>query len=90
VAIKIANNPFGQKKELLNDEFRLLSSNRKKEVLDFIKFLRLVEEAEATNEILSDEMLMKSILNADEEIKARRFKNWEEVKKKGVNISLSK
>lgn len=52
----------------------------KKEVADFIAYLKVKEEIEATKEILKDKDLLKSIMRGDEDFKAGRFKKWSEVK----------
>jgi hypothetical protein len=57
-----------------------LSKERKKEVADFITYLKVKEEVEATKEILRDKDLLKSIMRGDEDFKAGRFKKWSEVK----------
>jgi len=61
-------------------DFGKLSKERKKEVADFIAYLKIKEEVEATKEILSDKDLLKSIMKGDEDFKAGRFKKWSEVK----------
>ena len=47
---------------------------------DFIAYLKVKEEVEATKEILRDKDLLKSIMRGDEDFKAGRFKKWSEVK----------
>ncbi|MEW6110398.1 MAG: hypothetical protein AB1632_14715 [Nitrospirota bacterium] len=61
-------------------DFGKLSKERKKEVADFIAYLKIKEEVEATKEILRDKDLLKSIMRGDEDFKAGRFKKWSEVK----------
>jgi hypothetical protein len=65
--------------QLFND-FGKLSKERKKEVADFIGYLKIKEEVEATKEILKDKDLLKSIMSGDEDFKAGRFKKWSKVK----------
>jgi len=66
-------------KRVLSD-FEKLSRNRKKEVADFIAYLRVKEEIEATKEILRDKDFLQSIMRGDEDFKAGRFKKWSKVK----------
>lgn len=61
-------------------DFERLSKNRKKEVADFIAYLKAKEELEATKEIISDKDFLKSIMRGDEDFKAGRFKKWSEVR----------
>ncbi|MEW6162535.1 MAG: hypothetical protein AB1606_04395 [Nitrospirota bacterium] len=61
-------------------DFEKLSRERKKEVADFIAYLRVKEELEATKEIISDKDFLKSIMKGDEDFKAGRFKKWSEVR----------
>ena len=61
-------------------DFEKLSKEGKKEVVDFIVYLKIKEELEATKEILSDKDFLKSIMRGDEDFKAGRFKKWSEVK----------
>ena len=56
------------------------AKERKKEVADFIAYLKVKEEIEATKEILRDKDLLQSIMRGDEDFKAGRFKKWSEVK----------
>ena len=61
-------------------DFEKLSENRKKEVADFIAYLKVKEELEATKEILKDKDFLKSIMRGDEDFRTGRFKKWTEVK----------
>ena len=61
-------------------EYERLSKKRKKEVADFITYLKAKEELEATKEILKDEDFLKSIMKGDEDFKAGRYKKWSEVR----------
>jgi hypothetical protein len=61
-------------------EYEKLSKKRKKEVADFITYLKAKEELEATKEILKDEDFLKSIMKGDEDFKAGRYKKWSEVR----------
>jgi hypothetical protein len=67
------------KKRVLADLERL-SERGKKEVADFAAYLRIKEELEATNEIISDRKLMESIVRGQQDFKTGRFKKWAEVK----------
>lgn len=66
--------------ERLFADFEKLSKERKKEVADFITYLKVKEELEATKEILSDKDFLKSIVRGDEDFNAGRFKKWSEVR----------
>lgn len=61
-------------------DFERLSKERKKEAADFIAYLKIKEELEATKEALSDRDFLKSIMKGDADFKAGRFKKWSEVK----------
>ncbi|BBO16634.1 conserved hypothetical protein [Candidatus Brocadia pituitae] len=61
-------------------DFEKLSKERKKEVIDFIAYLKAKEELEATKEILEDKDFLLSIMKGDEDFKEGRFKKWSEVK----------
>ena len=61
-------------------DFEKLSRERKKEVADFIAYLKVKEELEATKEVLRDKDFLQSIIKGDEDFKAGRFKKWSEVK----------
>lgn len=63
-------------------DFEKLSEERKREAADFIAYLKIKEELEATKEILRDKDLLKSIMEGDEDFRAGRFKNWSEVKER--------
>ncbi|MCC6347281.1 MAG: hypothetical protein IT388_08870 [Nitrospirales bacterium] len=62
------------------EDFKKLSNERKKEVADFVAYLKATEEIEATKEIISDKELLKSIARGDKDLKAGRVKKWSEVK----------
>ena len=62
------------------DDFEKLSNRRKQEAADFIAYLKVKEELEATKEIINDEDFMASIIKGDEDFMAGLFKNWSEVK----------
>jgi ribosomal protein S2 len=62
-------------------DFEKLSKKRKKEVAEFITYLKVKEELEATREIIRDRDFLESIMRGDEDFKAGRFKKWSEVKK---------
>ena len=61
-------------------DFEKLSRERKKEVADFIAYLKVKEALEATKEILKDKDFLQSIMKGDEDFKAGRFKKWSEVR----------
>lgn len=61
-------------------DFEKLSKNRKKEVADFVAFLKIKEELEATKEVIRDKDFLKSIMKGDEDFKAGHFKKWSEVR----------
>ena len=61
-------------------DFERLSKKRKKEVADFISYLKVKEELEATKEIINDKDFLKSIMEGDEDFRAGRVKKWSEVK----------
>ncbi|BCB96411.1 hypothetical protein JZK55_13330 [Dissulfurispira thermophila] len=61
-------------------DFERLSKKSKKEVADFIAYLKAKEELEATKEVLRDKDFLNSIMRGDEDFKAGRFKRWSEVK----------
>lgn len=67
-------------KERLFTDLEKLSRESKKEVADFIAYLRAKEEIEATKEILKDKDFLQSIMKSDEDFKTGRFKKWSEVK----------
>lgn len=69
-------------------DFEKLSKERKKEVADFIAYLKTKEELEATKEIISDKDFMKSIMKGDEDFKKGRFKKWTEVREDVWSISV--
>jgi aminopeptidase N len=68
------------KEERIFTDFEKLSKNRKKEVADFIAYLKAKEEIEATKEILKDKDFLNSIIRGDEDFKAGRVKRWAEVR----------
>ena len=68
------------KEEKILADFERLSKKRKKEVADFVSYLKAKEELEATKEILSDKDFLSSIMRGDEDFKAGQFKRWSEVK----------
>ena len=66
--------------EKLLSDYERLSPKRKKEVADFIAYLRVKEELEATKEIIRDKDFLKSIMAGDEDFRTGRFKKWSDVK----------
>ncbi|MBI5190283.1 MAG: hypothetical protein HZA22_06385 [Nitrospirae bacterium] len=67
-------------KDKTAEDLRLLSRKGRKEVEDFISFLRAKEELEATSETLTDSDFVKSIMKGEEDFKAGRYKSWKAVK----------
>jgi hypothetical protein len=61
-------------------DFEKLSKKRKKEVANFVAYLKAKEELEATKEVLRDKDFLNSIMRGDEDFRAGRFKRWSEVK----------
>jgi len=61
-------------------DFEKLSKKRNKEVADFIAYLKVKEELEATKEIIGDKDFLQSIMRGDEDFKAGRVKKWSEVR----------
>lgn len=68
------------KEERVFADFERLSKERKKEVADFVAYLKAKEELEATKEILQDKDFLSSIMRGDEDFRAGRFKKWSEVR----------
>lgn len=68
------------KEEKIFVDFEKLSKERKKEVADFIAYLKVREELEATKEILRDKDFLQSIMKGDEDFRTGRFKRWSEVR----------
>ncbi|NQT34134.1 hypothetical protein HQ587_03005 [bacterium] len=62
------------------EDYEKLSKKRKKEVADYIAYLKALEELEATKEIISDKNFLESIMRGDEDFKEGRFKKWSEVR----------
>jgi hypothetical protein len=69
-----------KKGESILADFERLSKKRKKEAADFVAYLRVKEEIEATKEIISDKDFLKSIIQGDEDFRAGRVKKWSEVR----------
>ena len=61
-------------------DFDMLSLERQREVADFVSFLKIKEELEATKEILRDEDFVASILRGEEDVRQGRVEKWSEVK----------
>ena len=66
--------------EMVFDGFKKLSKKRKKEVVDFVSYLKAKEELEATKEIIKDRDFLESIMKGDEDFKIGHFKKWSEVR----------
>ncbi|MCK4384759.1 MAG: hypothetical protein KAW52_00710 [candidate division Zixibacteria bacterium] len=65
--------------ERVFDDFEKLSKKRKKEVVDFVAYLKIKEELEATKEIIRDKDFLESIMKGDEDFRTGRYKKWAEV-----------
>jgi aminopeptidase N len=72
------------KEERILADFERLSKKRKKEVADFVAYLKVKEELEATKEIIRDKNLLDSIMRGDEDFRAGRVKKWSEVSDEGI------
>ena len=69
-----------KKEERILADFERLSKKRKKEVADFVAYLKAKEELEATKEIIRDKDFLASIMRGDEDFRVGRVKKWSEVK----------
>ncbi len=69
-----------KKEEGILADFERLSKKRKKEVTDFVAYLKAKEELEATKEIIRDKDFLASIMRGDEDFRVGRVKKWSEVK----------
>ncbi len=61
-------------------DLEMLSKERQREVADFVSYLRIREELEATKEILEDNDFLEGILRGEEDIRQGRVDKWSEVK----------
>ncbi len=68
------------KEEKILADFGRLSKKRKKEVADFVTYLKVKEELEATKEIIKDKDFLASIMRGDEDFRVGRVKKWSEVR----------
>jgi hypothetical protein len=66
--------------ERFSSDFERLSKKRKKEVADYVAYLKVKEEIEATKEIIGDKDFLLSIMAGDEDFRVGRVKKWSEVK----------
>jgi hypothetical protein len=66
--------------ERIFDDFEKLSKKRKKEVADFVAYLKVKEGVEATKEIIRDKDFLESIMRGDEDFRAGRYKKWDEIR----------
>ena len=69
-----------KKEERILADFERLSKKRKKEVADFVAYLKAKEELEATKEVIRDKDFLASIMRGDEDFRVGRVKKWSEVK----------
>ena len=67
-----------KKEERILADFERLS---KKEVADFVAYLKAKEELEATKEIIREKDFLASIMRGDEDFRVGRVKKWSEVMK---------
>ena len=65
--------------EKLINSFHSLSEERKVEAIDFITFLKIKEEIEATKEIIEEKDFLESIMKGDKDFQEGRYKKWSEV-----------
>jgi len=70
-----------KKEERILADFERLSKKRKKEVADFVAYLKAKEEFEATKEIIREKDFLASIMRGDEDFRVGRVKKWSEVMK---------
>lgn len=56
-----------------------ISEKRVAEIIDFLEFLKIKEELEATNEILNDKSIMESIKKGLKEMENHDMVNLEDV-----------
>ena len=68
------------KEDKILADFERLSQKGKREVADFVTYLKVKEELKATKEIIKDKDFLASIMRGDEDFRAGRFKKWSEVK----------
>ena len=68
------------KEERILADFERLSKKRKKEVADFVAYLKAKEELEATKEIIRDKDFLATIMRGDEDFRTGRVKKWSEVR----------
>ncbi len=73
------HNAAIDKKQMLSD-LEMLSKERQREVADFVSYLRIREELEATKEILEDKDFLEGIARGEEDFSQGRVKKWSEVK----------
>ena len=65
----------------ITKELEVLPQDKIKEVMDFIDYLKTKqEELEVTREILNDRDFLESIKRGKSDIKAGRFKDWNDVR----------
>lgn len=67
-------------RDKLLSELEALSVGRQLQVADFISYLKVREELEATKEILEDQDFLESILRGDEDIREGRVTSWRKVR----------
>ena len=67
-------------KEKVISDFEMLSEECKKEAADFIAYLKVKEELDATKKILRDEDFLESIMKGDVDFRRGQFKKWTKVR----------
>ena len=58
-----------------------LSTEKLKAVVDYLSYLQDKEAWEATQELMGDPEIAKSLKRAEADVKAGRLKRWEDVKR---------
>lgn len=49
------------------------------EAVNYLKFLKIEDEYEATNELIEDEIFIKAFIKGREQIDKREYEAWEDV-----------
>ncbi len=57
-----------------------ISDNRIMEVIDFLEFLKIKEEYEATKELLEDEVFIEAFNKGRKQIDNGEYEAWEDVR----------
>ncbi len=75
----MANSAMVDKKNPMAD-FEKLSRTHQKEIIDFVAYLKVKEELEATKEILDSQNFIESIIKGEQDFNKGNFKSWSEVR----------